>query len=337
MSNFAYEPLTAPDAFRLLVLEPGVEEDALRCRLFHTTHSSRPDYEALSYTWGSPHQNEDEPAPACLINGNTVPIRRNLQDALRHLWWRDYERVLWIDQSNVRERNHQVGRMRDIYRNAETVRVWLGRASETSPVAMRWIDESASRHRSRFGVPGCLADYASPEDVRRSQTRRWRALLSLLERPYWRRVWIVQEIVLAKNLRLQCGGDESRWEGLVHLLDGQGRDERVFQPRAAKATIRLVRSGLPAQWRKQPIIVEPAADLTSCVKTKTPESFENEGFRSEIQDSFGFWTGKAIAWLTVLNVTAFIASNGQMGLVPEGSALQACALGMSSASSETPT
>ncbi|KAK8074426.1 heterokaryon incompatibility protein [Apiospora hydei] len=156
MSNFVYEPLTAPDAFRLLVLEPGAPEDALCCRILHTTHSRNLDYEALSYTWGSPPTG-DEPAPTCLINEKTVPIRRNLYDALRHLRWRDYERVLWIDalcidQSNVGERNHQVGRMRDIYSNAETVRVWLGLASKTSSIAMSWIDELASRrHRNSLG------------------------------------------------------------------------------------------------------------------------------------------------------------------------------------------
>ncbi|KAK7962961.1 heterokaryon incompatibility 6 OR allele [Apiospora aurea] len=250
MSNFVYEPLTAPDAFRLLVLEPGVPEDALCCRILHTTHSRNLDYEALSYTWGSPATG-DEPAPTCLIDGKAMPIRRNLYDALRHLRWRDYERVLWIDalcidQSNVAERNHQVGRMRDIYSNAETVRVWLGLASKTSSIAMSWIDELASRrHRNSLGVPGRLSDY-TPESCRRSQTRRWKALLNLLERPYWRRVWIVQEIVLAEKLRLQCGEDESRWEGLVHLLEPRGR-KRVFEPRASRDAIGLIRDGLPAR------------------------------------------------------------------------------------------
>ncbi|KAK8043337.1 HET-domain-containing protein [Apiospora rasikravindrae] len=249
MSNFVYEPLTAPDAFRLLVLEPGVPNDALCCRIISTTHSANLDYEALSYTWGRPPTG-DEPVPTCLIDGKTMPIRRNLYDALRHLRWRDYERVLWIDalcidQSNAGERNHQVGRMRDIYSNAETVRVWLGLASKTSSIAMSWIDELASRHRSSLGVPGRLSD-STPERCRRSQTRRWKALRSLLERPYWRRVWIVQEIVLAEKLRLQCGEDESRWEGLVHLLEPRGR-KRIFEPRASRDTIGLIRDSLPAR------------------------------------------------------------------------------------------
>ena len=116
MSNFRYEPLTTPDAFRLLVLEPGAADDPLRCRIFHATHSSHLDYEALSYAWGSP-EGEVGPAPECVLNGNVTPIRRNLYDAMRHLRQRHYERVLWIDalcidQSNVGERNHQVGRMR---------------------------------------------------------------------------------------------------------------------------------------------------------------------------------------------------------------------------------
>ncbi|KAK8008038.1 HET-domain-containing protein [Apiospora marii] len=74
---------------------------------------------------------------------------------------------------------------------------------------------------------------------------RWRALANLLERPYWRRVWIVQEVVLAEKLRLQCGHDEARWEGLTNLLDPRGR-KQIFEPRAVKKTIESVRSSLPA-------------------------------------------------------------------------------------------
>ncbi|KAK8132387.1 hypothetical protein PG999_000560 [Apiospora kogelbergensis] len=250
MSEFAYEPLSAPDAFRLLVLEPGSSEDSLQCRMFQATHSRRLDYEALSYTWGSLDENGQ---PECFIDGNAVPIRRNLYEALRQLRWRHYERVLWIDalcidQSNVRERNHQVGRMRDIYSQAETVHVWLGTASETSSIAMAWIDALASRNRNGLGLIGRLTEY-SPENCRRSQARRWRALLNLLRRPYWRRVWIVQEIVLAEKLRLQCGGDEARWEGLVKLLENR-TENRIFEPRAASKTINMVYESLPARIHK---------------------------------------------------------------------------------------
>ncbi|KAK7985799.1 hypothetical protein PG988_003421 [Apiospora saccharicola] len=252
MSSFTYDPLKTPDAFRLLVLEPGAAEDALHCRIFHATHTSHLDYEALSYTWGGAAGDAGPPAPECFLNGKRMPIRRNLYDAMRHLRWRDYERVLWvdalcIDQSNIGERNHQVGRMREIYSQAERVQVWLGLTSKTSAMAMRWIDESASRHRSSLGVPGRLTDYAAtPASLPRSQVARWRALANLLERPYWRRVWIVQEIVLAEKLRLQCGLDEARWEGLTNLLDPRGR-KRVFEPRAAKRSIESVRGSLPAR------------------------------------------------------------------------------------------
>ena len=107
---------------------------------------------------------------------------------------------------------------------------------------MRWIDESASRQRSSLGIPGRLTG-CTPVGLRRGQAARWRALANLLERPYWRRVWIVQEVVLAEKLRLQCGHDEARWAGLANLLDPRGR-QRVFEPRAAEQTIESVRSGL---------------------------------------------------------------------------------------------
>lgn len=35
----------------------------------------------------------------------------------------------------------------------------------------------------------------------------------LLDRPWWKRVWIVQEAVLAKKLRIMCSEDEASWGG----------------------------------------------------------------------------------------------------------------------------
>ncbi|KAK8074427.1 hypothetical protein PG997_009090 [Apiospora hydei] len=66
---------------------------------------------------------------------------------------------------------------------------------------------------------------------------------------------------------------------------------------------------------KKELMNEQAANK-SCGKTTTPASSENQGFEQTAQDHFGYATGKYTARLIELNMTAFIASNGQMGLVP---------------------
>jgi hypothetical protein len=73
--------------------------------LAYATFVSRPEYEALSHTWGSPDQ-----VKAVELNGYPVNIRENLWSALVNLRHARKERVLWIDaicinQADVEERN----------------------------------------------------------------------------------------------------------------------------------------------------------------------------------------------------------------------------------------
>ena len=94
---------------------------------------------ALSYTWGPP-----TPVKKILINGEVFFVRQNLHHLLakargaaeRPLIWIDQ---LCIDQDNIKERNEQVSRMRQIYRNADTVFAWLGPSYDDSNHIMSFI------------------------------------------------------------------------------------------------------------------------------------------------------------------------------------------------------
>ncbi|KAF5725230.1 het-domain-containing protein [Fusarium mundagurra] len=124
---------------RLLHLQPLRTKDhrssapwykcvSLECT-FETVHlASSPPYEALSYTWG-----DEKASVRILLNGEEFSVRPNLANALAALRISE-PRVLWVDalcinQEDIKERNHQVGMMRDIFRRAERVLVWLGRPS----------------------------------------------------------------------------------------------------------------------------------------------------------------------------------------------------------------
>jgi hypothetical protein len=113
---------------RILHLHPATELHApivsdLRLALL----DEHPEYEAISYAWGNP--NDTLPIR---VNGEPLPITKSLHGALLRL--REHERLkLWADaicmhQANIKERNHQVRIMRDIYQNAQRVNVWLGEA-----------------------------------------------------------------------------------------------------------------------------------------------------------------------------------------------------------------
>ena len=85
-----------------------------------------PPYVALSYAWG-----EKLNYRGIDLNGVLFPLGRNVWTFLQDMresgrygtYWID---AISIDQNNVRERNHQVQMMRQIYSNAESVSIWLG-------------------------------------------------------------------------------------------------------------------------------------------------------------------------------------------------------------------
>lgn len=98
-----------------------------------------------------------------MLQGGDVSVRENLLHAFRHLRTHD-PRVLWvdtlcIDQSNVRERNHQVGQMASIYSKAQVVLVWLGEGGIDSDRAMNLLQESYEFLLSLEGGP---TSYPSP-------------------------------------------------------------------------------------------------------------------------------------------------------------------------------
>ena len=155
------------------------------------------DFEALSYVWGPP-----DAKGRISINSKIVKVQKSVELALRRLrelpetrcgmkYWID---AICIDQNNVGERNVQVKRMYEIYGKALSVVVWLG---EETPSSNRVVDL----------VVKVAKDENEHEDLERHSRAPssrftgsdWASLISLLDRPYWRRVWIVQELALNHN------------------------------------------------------------------------------------------------------------------------------------------
>ena len=111
---------------RLLELKAGGPDDTPSCSLsaYPLDAVWRPAYSALSYHWG-----EDAAEHEIYIDGVASKVRPNLYGALKYLQQTKYN-TLWIDaicidQTNIQERNHQVGQMGKIYKAADRTIVWL--------------------------------------------------------------------------------------------------------------------------------------------------------------------------------------------------------------------
>jgi hypothetical protein len=152
-------------------------------------------YEALSYVWGP-----EMPQRSIIMNDKDLNIRENLWLALHHLRLESEIRVLWIDaicidQLNIDERNHQVAHMGMIYNRASRVIVWLESSDESSLLAFCSLN------------PGEWTGIFNPSMLMEGN-KKLNAIYSLLTREYWKRLWIIQEFLMARDFVIQCG-DES--------------------------------------------------------------------------------------------------------------------------------
>ncbi|KAK2026049.1 HET domain-containing protein [Colletotrichum zoysiae] len=190
-------------------------------------------YDALSYTWGDDTDND-----TITVNGYKLSIRNNLQVALQHLRRSDKAVLLWVDsicinQDDTDERNTQVAQMGRIFSQADQVRIWLGAESQASETAMRMLQGFDVVMSSNQVVQSVVAN----EDATR-------ALTLLLQRPYWTRMWVFQEIVLARGATIHCGLFSTKWSTLRALDDVTGDPTWWQHPETRKIWITALRKAV---------------------------------------------------------------------------------------------
>jgi hypothetical protein len=203
------------DRIRLLLLLPGIAGEPIKCQMKEVSLSELPRYSAVSYTWGLP----EDGLSNISLDGHHFRVRRNLLLALNSLRLPGGIRALWVDaicinQRNIRERNHQVGMMGRIYVQAECVLACIGEANEYTDRAMetlREFDETKATENTS-GTMDWGADNANRRD-------RLTAVEMLCNLRYWERTWILQEVLLAKELEIICGGYSVSWSAFAALTE----------------------------------------------------------------------------------------------------------------------
>lgn len=205
-TDFQYAPLTRPkEEIRLLQILPG--NGPIELALHTYKFSEDLNYVALSYEWGPEEDKKD-----ITVNGSNVTVRWNLWEALKSLrqfqsdrsnvrlfeddapqFWVD---AVCIDQHDEKEKGHQVAMMGRIFRCASHTIAWLGPEADFSALAM-----------------GCMSNRELALTV-------ISALRKLFNRTYFRRLWIVQEVVLAQKLHFACGQSTVSWQTFADFWDG---------------------------------------------------------------------------------------------------------------------
>ncbi|KAF9237218.1 heterokaryon incompatibility protein-domain-containing protein [Melanogaster broomeanus] len=243
--KYSHQPLQ-PGEIRLVELHPSPARRKLIRRIEHFSLADAPAYTTLSYYWGNPALTEtvDCDEPHSYLN-----ITKNLRAALssvaasaktaskkkdtahqRVFVWAD---GICINQQDTKERNEQVKIMKDIYERAEGVHIWLGddeekdtlkafdliqkliRASELHPASehkhsvAHMID---LRQRAEFfGLTPTWDNILFVEDATV-------AFIDLLERPWFQRIWVVQELAVSRNSHLYCAKSSVDWDILIQAV-----------------------------------------------------------------------------------------------------------------------
>ncbi|KAI1390503.1 heterokaryon incompatibility protein-domain-containing protein [Hypoxylon trugodes] len=230
-----YDPLPSDGSMiRLVTILPGVKHKKVKCTVanypfskFSKGATGSVEYEALSYVWG-----DASITNPITLNGQPFRVTINLEAALRALRLQDKRRHVWIDamcinQTNLQERNQEVRRMGDIYSNARQVIVWLGR--EVEPGDVHISDDRVTQ--KTHSLLNSLAD-ASPQDpdaAARVLDRTGNTMQALLllhkffYRPWFQRIWILQEIALARTATIVFGGRGIGWDRLLQAVDALRR------------------------------------------------------------------------------------------------------------------
>jgi hypothetical protein len=220
---YRHEPLEQA-CFRLLILLPGCPPSPLCCSLVSANLLDFDDisgigplhiksYEAVSYVWGDP---DNITHVQCDKASLKIPV--SLEAALLRFRDKTKPRVLWADsmcinQADPVEKAQQVSFMGLIYWKARRVLIWLGPDTEldTRKSAIRAAQtireiselyEDSSRARTAMLR---LEQHNSEILEKGDEDYQWEAVRCLLNQNWFTRVWVVQELGLARAATFHCG------------------------------------------------------------------------------------------------------------------------------------
>ncbi|KAH8892930.1 HET-domain-containing protein, partial [Thozetella sp. PMI_491] len=195
---------------RILRVWPGPDDSvAGELQTVCLSSDACPAFTALSYTWGTGTETQE-----VMLSDRRLPVRAAVYSFLmgvcgtsqvgpveRDTWfWID---SICINQGDLDEKSQQIPLMETIFRQSTRTIVWLGDGSSETDEAIDFLQvlageesglaEAFQKGGSR-GMPPRLGDKG-----------KWVRLQSLLDHPWWRRVWTLQEFLIPPKVDFLCG------------------------------------------------------------------------------------------------------------------------------------
>lgn len=238
-------PLSKTDASEIRVVKLHLDswDKLVRCELEHISlgqlQAGETPYAAVSYVWGDPTDTVD-----IVLNNSPFPVTINLFNALRNIRkiFRGINDAttasddasqavmvpmnLWIDaicinQSDLNERANQVTRMTDIYAHATTVIAYVGEIEKGGEDRVETVFKYCEKISSEAAFEAFADELVQDVQVDKTYCRSNKildALGAFYDRPFFQRIWIVQEIVMQfYNTVLMCGSKVTEMKYLKAL------------------------------------------------------------------------------------------------------------------------
>ena len=218
----------------------------ISCELKVVSLDDSPVFSALSYMWGDATITE-----SIKIDGKAIPVTVNLANAIRgiqHQWAEGEcseepldEQWLWADaicinQQDDQEKNYQVPLMAHIFSSARRVFCWLGPKDETTYSGFEKVLSASveiyklpSTHEvlekledervhdldpellHAFGDLDWLEKFHNTDTKAGIRVFGFGLMKEIFDHPYWKRLWVFQEVVLASEAVVVCGARAIPW------------------------------------------------------------------------------------------------------------------------------
>jgi hypothetical protein len=101
-----------------------------------------------------------------------------------------------------------------VYAFASGVLAWLGPSNKLTKDAFNYLRERAPSPEAYTDEETQAYELYIASPLKNAESN---GLNEMFSRPYWTRLWILQELILAKQIIFMCGEDGLEWETLEHL------------------------------------------------------------------------------------------------------------------------
>ncbi|KAF2114162.1 hypothetical protein BDV96DRAFT_577681 [Lophiotrema nucula] len=254
--QYSYQDLDK-DEMRLLILLPSALSDSpLRGHITHVSLDHAGTFRALSYVWGTDTCDMflQTPFGRLSVTSSLYYALQHLRHTQRPLiLWVD---AVCINQAKSSEKESQIRLLPHIFQHATCTLVYVTESRKYDKAMQTLMQIRAklclrnSADCSRKPLPG---SERPPEELRATETKDgndrpnmthiwpnwlpaipdswtnrplppradsiWEDIFEFFEDPWFRRIWVVQEVVLATSIRLICGKWVVEWNDLYSAVE----------------------------------------------------------------------------------------------------------------------